>query len=294
MLKTFGRKKSFDLFEKNYLKINNHQYLTSQDLQIDPPIADAYICGSDQIWNPNLPNGKEPAYYLDFGFADVRRISYAASFGAMSLPEDLKSFVSKRISKLNAISVREKTGIDILKTLGINNGVQTLDPVFLLSKEEWHYTERKRKIRTLKRPYIFLYEFIGDSDIKDFVLKIAKSTGCQIVSVNDNRIHKYVDININDAGPSEFLYLLSHAEMVICNSFHATAFAIIYEKEFYSFPIKSQKSSTRMEDLCRTLNLSSRYNPSSISGKKIDFNAVNIRLKALKMDSINFLKNALD
>lgn len=293
MFKTIGRKKSFDKFEEKYLHVTKQQYLTSNDLKANPPKADVYICGSDQIWNPNLPNGKEAAYFLDFGTDDTKRISYAASFGAISLPKVLQKNIYDMIIKINFLSVREKTGLKILGELGIDKAVQVLDPVFLLSKDEWHIVENKHPKRKIEQPYIFLYEFIGDPKIRDFVLQLSNKYCYKIVSVNDSITHDYVDVNINDAGPSDFLYLLANAEIVVCNSFHATAFAVIYEKEFYSFPIRSQKSSTRIEDLCNTLNLSDRYDAHYISKTTIDYALVAKKIETFRMKSINFLLNAL-
>ena len=46
---------------------------------------DAFVRGSDVIWNPNI-NRNFDAYYLTF--ADKYAFSYAASFGTSNLNED--------------------------------------------------------------------------------------------------------------------------------------------------------------------------------------------------------------
>ena len=82
-------------------------------------------------------NGKEPAYYLDFGSDDVKRISYAASLSTPNIASGWEKFVREKVSRLNGVSVREKSGVDILTKLGIKDVTLVTDPVFLLDKDEW-------------------------------------------------------------------------------------------------------------------------------------------------------------
>lgn len=262
MRKTWGRKKTFDIFSKAYLHLTN-RYNTSKELKSNPPKADIYIAGSDQIWNTDSNNGREPGYYLDFG--DAKKISYAASFAVNSINDEWKPFVKKELSQFDHISVREKTGLNILEDLGIHNGLQVLDPVFLLDKVEWENLAIKSKKYGLKdNGYILIYDFLNDERISNFTDKIKKQTGLHSVSVNDFDSLPYADININDAGPLEFLSLIRHAAVVVCSSFHATAFSLIFNKPFYVYPLKNQNNSSRMEDLLRTFNLYDRFMPKEI------------------------------
>lgn len=207
MIKTWGRKKKFDNFTSKYLKLTQKKYETSKQLQNDPPIADIYIAGSDQIWNTNSSNGKEPAYYLDFGNQTTKRYSYAASFAISSIDNKLKDFVKSEVSKLDKVSIREKTGVDILKEMQIES-TQVLDPVFLLSKSDWEKLILNSKIDNLSPKYILVYDFLYDEQIKETVLYLKKEYNIPIVSINDFNTLPYADININDAGPLEFLSLI--------------------------------------------------------------------------------------
>ena len=137
MFKTWGRKKAFDKFEKQYYNLTNYKYLSSDDLKRNPPVANIYVAGSDQIWNTYYENGKEPAYYLDFGDKKTKRISYAASLATSSIKDGYESFVKDELNKFNAISVREFTGAQVLNQLGLENISVVLDPVFLLDGKDW-------------------------------------------------------------------------------------------------------------------------------------------------------------
>lgn len=260
MLKTWGRKKAFDKFDEDYLHISKETYRTIEEIREASPEADVYIAGSDQIWNTDCDNGRDPGYYLDFGSKDTKRISYAASFGTGKIKDGFEDFVRRQLNRFDCISVRERTGLGILKSLNID-GVQVVDPVFLLSRQEW-----VSSLGLEEEPgnYIFLYDFLHDDEaIRSFALSLKKKTGLKIVSVNDFSNAPYADKQINDAGPKEFLQWLLNSNYVVCNSFHATAFSLVFHKEFATYPLLRQKNQSRMSDLLESVGLSERFKPTA-------------------------------
>ncbi len=268
IFKTYGRKIKFDHFKHAFLKLTPQHYTKSEGIQKDPPMADIYIAGSDQIWNTDIPNGNEPGYYLEFGKSDTIRVSYAASFGITSLPDKLKPCIKNRLAHFQYISVREKTGLAILSDLQIPNVEIVLDPVFLLDKTEWE----QLFIKPNKYPkYILVYDFIDDQRIRDIALSLKQKTDYKIYSLNDWQELDYADKNINDAGPIEFLNLIYYAEYIICNSFHGTAFSILFEKDFYSYSLSSQNTSSRILDLLKDLELDARYNQKNATNSSINY-----------------------
>lgn len=292
MLLTWGRKNSFDNFDKKFLHISAKTYYNILEIQADPPLADVYIAGSDQIWNTAALNGKDPGYYLDFGDKNTKRISYAASFGVSKINADYEGFVKKKLLKFDSISVREKSGLEILNKLNIK-GTVVVDPVFLLSKQQWI---EKLRLKEKRENYIFLYDFLhDDANIKDFALSLSKETGFSILSVNDFSSTSYADKQINNAGPIEFLQYLLNAKFVVSNSFHATAFSLIFQKEFATFPLVSQRNSSRMSDLLSTLNLTYRLLPQKIDvlKKNIDWQNINNKMSTLILSSKHFFNKNL-
>lgn len=287
MITTWGRKKAFDKFTSEYLHLTR-RYETSDELRQDPPKANVYVAGSDQIWNTDSNNGKEPGYYLDFGTA--KKISYAASFAISRINDEWKPFVKQQLSHFAHISVREKTGLKILEDLGFKDARQVMDPVFLLDRAEWSSITKESKDYGLKdNGYILVYDFLYDERIESLSKKIAKQKRLPIVSVNDFKPLPYADKNINDAGPLEFLSLIEHADTVACSSFHATAFSLIFQKPFYVFPLKNQNNSSRMEDLLSTINLTERF-LSKDSINDFDYKEVNSILASEIIISKNILK----
>ena len=273
MFKTWGRKAAFDKFEKEYYHLTPIKYYSSEQLQKKPPRADVYVAGSDQIWNTFSENGKEPGYYLDFGKESIKRISYAASLATSTIKEEYKVFIKEKLARFNAISVRENTGAKLLADLGIDNISVVLDPVFLLDKSEWQQLSLKGNLYGLSHEsYVLVYDFLGnDENMISFVKAYAKEKSLKIVSINDFSERDYADMNINNAGPLEFLALINNAACVVASSFHATAFSVILEKEFYTFNLKGYNNSSRMLDLLSSIGLQERMNSKVLINHPIDW-----------------------
>lgn len=221
------RRKSFDDFSTKYLPLTKHVYYSIEDLKKNPPLADLYIAGSDQIWNTTFPNGTDPAYYLDFGSIEIRRESFAASFATEQLKPGTESFVKENLTRFNKITVREQSALKILESLGIEGTLQE-DPVFLLSASEW---DEIADGTGFGEKYVLVYDFYLGDDIKKEAQRIAKEKGLKIYSICNSNL-PYADKNFVFAGPETFVSLIKNASFVVSNSFHGTAFAMIYGVPF--------------------------------------------------------------
>tara|TARA_R110002033_G_scaffold494_2_gene4603 strand:- start:8160 stop:9266 length:1107 start_codon:yes stop_codon:yes gene_type:complete len=286
------RKRRFDNFSRKYIKTGNKLYKSNDDLKNDLPVADAYICGSDQIWNSFFENGKDPAFYLDFAPQNKLKISYAASFAIDELEENIKAFVKQKVSYLDYVSVREISGKKILNSLGFENVAHVLDPVFLLNSEHWE------SLITIKKEvdkYIFIYDFDSNPLIQSFAENYKEKYGWKIITVN--QLIKYADKNYFLQGPEKFLSLVKNAEFIISNSFHAVAFSIIFKKDFVVFN-RADNINTRMRDLLDSLDLSqllltNEYMINNHILKNINYDKAQKKLGSLKKSSAFFLNNAL-
>lgn len=278
-------KKKYDEFKQKYLNITSIRYKSNEELKNRLPEADIYICGSDQIWNCEFKNGKDPAFYLDFVPKGKIRASYAASFATESINNKYQNIVKERIKKLDYVSVREISALNVLKNLDIHNGIQVMDPVFLLNKEEWDSMTYK-----INEKYIFVYDFDNSDLIKDIAIDLANEKELKIYTAFKS---DYSNRNMKNMGPIDFISYIKNAEFIISNSFHGTAFSIIFEKDFIVINRK-EKINTRMRDVLNELNIRNRlidrdYDLSSII-KRIDYTEVNKHLN----DKINISKKYLD
>jgi len=284
----FPRKKKFDAFSNEYIKTSTKQYKHYRELKKNPPEADIYICGSDQIWNSYFQNGKDPAFYLDFVPPEKLKISYAPSFAIEEIEDSLKDFVKEKVEKIDAVSVRESSGQRILSDLGISNVKQVLDPVFLLNEEEW----KKIASNVREKKYVLVYDFDNNLNIKKIAEELKIKNGLQIIALNKNV--SYADKKYFHIGPNEFLGLLLNADFVLANSFHALAFSLIFKKNFVVFN-RNDKINTRMRDLLKLLHLEERmFDHKNFDYKKeIDYRKITNLLEEQIKKSKGFLKDSL-
>ncbi|MFR9566607.1 MAG: polysaccharide pyruvyl transferase family protein, partial [Rikenellaceae bacterium] len=251
-IKMLPQRRAYDKFSREYLKYTAQRYHSYDELVKNPPIADLYIAGSDQIWNTLFPNGKDAAFYLNFVESEKSvKSSYAASFATPAIEQSVKSSVSSYLEGLDFISVREHSGLGILRDCGIGGGVQVVDPVFLLSKERWL---ELLPIKPIAEDYILVYDFDDSPKVREVAQKLAKDGGCIIYTIQDL---SYSDRVLNNIDPIGFLSYIIGAKSIISNSFHATAFSLIFHKEFWVIP-RRENINTRMEDLLSSVNLSHR------------------------------------
>lgn len=250
---TLKRKEAFDSFIANELQ-QTDLYTCHSEIYNNFPEADAFIVGSDQVWNCFYEAGRDSVFYLDF-VKDAKKASYAASFSYMQIGEEFKQKIRKWLSDFDAISVREYHGVNFLDELNLKSE-WVLDPVFLLNKDEW--LGKIQSSPSLER-YLLVYDFEGNADLKCFTKRYAKAKGLKIFSINDTYPRLYADKNFSDEGPWGFLSLLMNCSVFISNSFHGTAFSILFHKDFFVFGRQRHAVNSRMESLLKMFHLEERF-----------------------------------
>lgn len=246
------RRDAFESFFKKNIDATDVKYHSILELKNNPPIADLYVAGSDQIWNTKFPNGTDASFYLDFG-TPSRKISYAASIATETIDDDKVSFVKGHLSNFDAISVRELSAQSLLKSYGFESCV-VVDPVFLLDKTHWEDFCDKE---FANERYVLVYDFEPRGT---HVSRIAKRLSCllgsKIYSVGPFR-NSSADKSFVDVGPDVFLSLVKNAQCVISNSFHGTAFSMVFGKSFFVID-REDGLNIRMHDLLRRYGLLNR------------------------------------
>ena len=233
--KLFEKHRKFDRFLKEHLDLTA-RYKTVEDLQADPPEADCYISGSDQIWNVRA-HDFSPAYYYSFLPEYCRRVSYAASLGPLKINWEKYdgNYYSKLLGKYAMISVREQGSEDNLKAISDVPCRVNVDPTALLSVDAWRKLQSDANYRDGK--YILLYCLEPSKEQLAMAKAISKKLKLPIVVLRYNNKNDMFNSFVKkyDAGPEDFLAYLDHAALVLSSSFHGTIFSLIYHKPFYSF-----------------------------------------------------------
>lgn len=294
--------RGFEDFAANNLYFTDIIYSSFGELCKTFPYADYYVTGSDQVWGEYGSIDKKKVYLLDFVPAPIKRISFAASFGRNKLNNDEIKLFSQALRKFSAISVREKSGIDICKSIGIYNCKWVSDPTLLFSKEEWFKVLNIKYNDTVDK--IALFYILTNDDNNRKIYRIAnylRKNGYEIKYVSSSY---YLDKKANyNPTIEEWLSTLNSASIVITNSYHGTIFSLICNTPFF-FLSKSEGGegqNSRIHSVLNQTGLSDRiineYNLQDIKNKLelgIDWDYVNKKLYFQKDKSKYFLKESLD
>jgi len=294
-----ARRKKFRKFRKTYLKLTKDEYKSYSELTCLTQF-DIYVCGSDQIWNPSFYGGCNPSYYLAFVPDDIPKIAYAPSIGLNDIPSKYIGDFQTYINRLQAVSVREKTGADLIWKYTNRNATWVLDPTMLIDKEEWTKLTKKT---LYQKPYIFCYLF-GDHDYySDIIDRLRKETGLDIVSIPFSKQNMQIcDKLFYNAGPNEFLTLIKNAEYVLTDSFHATVFSVIFERSFYTCLRNSDgenhNMNSRIYSLMSLINMEERCiraeNVKDFQIVKLDdYTEINKKVEFARKNSVHYLYSAL-
>lgn len=288
----------FGEFHRDNTKMSPKQYYKMSDLYKENWEYDVYCVGSDQVWNPRCFTSLYP-YFLTFA-PEGKRFSYASSFGVSSLPENAKKKYAECINGLSYIGVREKSGVDLVKSLTGKEATLVCDPTLLLNREEW--LTIAKAVKDLPDKYLLIYELHEIPFLKEVALRVAKEKKLKVVRICKDAIPVETDgsiLNLTTIGPSEFVYLFANADFVITNSFHGTAFSINMNKDFYTIATRKKNNNSRQIGLLTTCDLKDRllYENQDLPAVQtftIDYHKPNERLEALRSHSKNYIKRAID
>lgn len=281
----------FEAFSQRHMPLTARTYNNITELRAHVTEADALIAGSDQIWNPTMLNGSDASFYLDFGPESAKRISYAASFGVAELSEDDMHALRKRLQRFDAVSVREPSGAAIVEKASGKPAFVAVDPVFLQGRDYW---DRLARPADEKPGYVLVYDFLDSRNVRTAALTAARALGCRVAGVGPRRL-RYAHSNHLMASPEQFVGLIRGARCVVSNSFHATAFAMIFERDFIVAD-REDGLNERMHALLARYGLERRIagRCADVAAEPIDYSAVRPLLEADIQASRRFLTQALD
>lgn len=231
-------------FLKGNVNLSSKRYTSFYELKTVPPQADVYITGSDQVWNSIWNNGIDRAYFLDFAPESKPRIAFSASIGRTEFSQDEIPETKVLLQKYSAISVREESAVELLKSIGIESTL-ILDPTLMLSRSEW---EKVAKGRKKIKPYLLIYQLNPNSKMDQFAVELAKKKNWEILRIGFGQSdRKRPGKCIMSPRVEEFIGLLFQAKCVLTDSFHATAFSLNLGTDFIS--VRPPRFSTRIESI---------------------------------------------
>ena len=249
---------------------------------------DVVIYGSDQIWRKqNLGGvGFDKWYYGSSNVVADKKVVYAGSMGVIESSEEDDEYVKKMMDNFDSISVRENDLKDHLQKLGVDS-IQVIDPVFLLTKEQWRSLKAPSKH---KGEYILFYNLLNSNQARQFADQLSLEKGLPVIEINKNPFKG----TVCDASVERFLQLIDDAAYVVSNSFHGVALSLIFEKQFYA--VGMGRRSNRVLSLLSSIDVSPRYIPEKGMDQldqEIDYHLVKEKLQGLIACSKLFIQQSV-
>lgn len=294
------RERTLNLSKEKYKSSSNFSSLNKYDV---------IICGSDQIWNLKALDC-DPIYFLPFHTAG-RKVAYAVSINDATYKEEKATDdLRKEILNFDYISEREKSGADKLENfIHHEKKVDTcLDPTLLHKKSDFDSIVSER---VEKEPYIFLYNVWSGHDGFNAASRLSKRLNLPAYTGFMGRTLKSI-VKVESRGikvekkytsPSDYISLIKNAEWVVTDSFHGTAFSLIFEKQFISVnevnPEGTKKNDERLTNILGQLGLLDRYitvdDVDSFNlNMPIDFRTVTAKRMKMADESIHKLISAIE
>ncbi|WP_318461173.1 polysaccharide pyruvyl transferase family protein [Photobacterium leiognathi] len=288
-------KETFENFRTQWLPRTNAVYTSLDELQEKNFSYTHVIVGSDQVWRPSYAGTESLVYFLSFLNNDVKKISYAASFGTdkWDLEQAATDLISEQVNKFSAVSVRESSGVELCQDVFGINAQHVLDPTLLVGREFFdricHSTEHK------KSSGIVYYKLDKSDDFLELLSSFEQQLGFNSKDI-------YFDKFNGDAAyhnVDDWLSYIKNSEFVITDSYHCVCFAILFEKPFLCYP-NPTRGLARIHSLLKLLGLEKHFYDGESKCQDIiselmsvDYKKIELRLTELRIESANFLKLAL-
>ena len=295
----------FDNYHKTYQFAQKHYFISRElgfddDHRIINSSCDNFVLGSDTLWWWSDVQNTNNHYWLDFVTSNKRKISFSTSFGfdEPNIPDDKIQEIKYLYKRFNSLSVREESGVKILKDYFDCDGVHLWDPVLVANPDIFDNLSLQSKRDD--KDYLFAYILDSDEEKLDIIKNTAKNLGLKLILIPKMHSQYYLDqkngTNVN-IDIEDFVYLIKNAVYVITDSFHGACFSVIFKKKFTAY-INNKRGNARYK-IFDEMNLKNRFINSYDElesfdfNNEIDFSTAEEKIQQHSKQAINWLKNAL-
>lgn len=301
-------------FSKHYSERRKRKYIRAQksllNLSILYPTKDSlaacngkydiYVTGSDQVWNPRYMFD-DTSFLLPFSNSP-NKLAFSASFGTTELDAPHRKIYEPLLKQYRFLSVREPSGVEIIKDTCGKEACYTCDPTLLLTKEDWIGLDGRKPL--VKGKYILCYVLTYTSNPYPYAYKlisyVKQQLGYKVVCIDDTCRYwiKPPYIFKGGCGPMDIINLFANASFIISSSFHGTAFSLYFEKDFYSILPPNVKDD-RQESLLKKIGAENRIVRVGDAIDKLsmlhinNWHQINAKLSLFRNESILFLSDSL-
>lgn len=262
---------------------------------------DMLVCGSDQIWAPSDQFGVDPIYYLRLpgGAQGARRVSYAPSFGRATLDPTYASGVASDLKALDGLSVREQSGLEIIRELTGREAACVPDPTIMLGD----FSGLAAMAPDVGEGHVFCYALRTGQNIREVAMMAGEKFDARVLSpYNMHRRWAEIGQTITPT-PSEWVAYAQKASYIVTNSFHGTVFSVLFRKPFLTVGLPGKRAglNERSKNLLETLGLLDRFISEDMDDtairarlmEPIDWEVAGTKLAALQEDGRSYLREQI-
>lgn len=260
---------------------------------------DILVCGSDQIWNPSAQKGLDPVYFLAMkDAANARRVAYAPSFGKGSLDSAFDGDVRRFLAGMQGLSVREESGVGIIRRITGRDAVCVPDPTILLGD----FSKLLERAEPVGEGHVFCYALRTGEGIREVTTQVSQALGAEIVSpYNVHRRWREIGKTVYPS-PAGWIAMIDRASFVVTNSFHGTVLSVLLRKPFLTVGLPGAKGglNERVRNLLSQLDLMDRFVQAGDMettrrrmGEEIDWEAVHRKVLAIQSAGRDYLAGQL-
>lgn len=273
--------------------------------------CDIFVLGSDQIWNYGVTKIFGHSYFLDFAGDDKRKIAYAVSFGSdhFQAPRGFAKKALRCVRRMDAISVREESGVKTCRNTFGAEAVNVLDPVLMCDYDLLDDLAGKSAKPRIEEPFLAAYILDPTPEKRKALLWVAEQKHLRLVVMLDGWSNKFQknkkaigldDAVVEDLQEEDWLYYIKHSQFVITDSFHGSCMAIRFHRPFLAIG-NPARGTSRFESLLMGLKLWERYvdDAAQIPGRKelladVDYREADRILEEKRAFSRKWLRDALE
>ncbi|ASB49415.1 polysaccharide pyruvyl transferase family protein [Alkalitalea saponilacus] len=278
------------------LNLTKRKFSSIDEMKQLLPAADYYFVGSDQVWNERIMK-QDLAYFLSFAPEKSVKVGYAVSMGNIPLSEEFLEDARPYIQRFDSISVRENYVSEFIANCKFElNTPVVLDPTLLLSGDD--YTKVSPN-KCYKQEYIAVYSCMHDQNLYELAKYLKRKTGLPLVNLGYH--FKGPDKHEYMFGPGNWINRIRNAKYFITNSFHGTAFAVLFKRTFFTVPNQNHAQlglNARFMEFLTSIELANRVvyseqDADAIIEQYIDFDKSHSLLENRRIDALEFIKGAL-
>lgn len=237
------RERTFAIFDKKYVKFSHFWMNRPKDLKKASVYYDCFVCGSDQVWNPSTYNYGANNFAM-FAGGGKKKITMAPSFGVTDFPAERKEEFATYLNSFSQLSIREKSGADIIRQLTGRDTQVVIDPTLMFKADEWEKIEECPSWLKNKK-YLLTYT-LGNQYQKEWIQQFAEKYNLDVINLMDQSNLDYYTVD-----PAGFLYLIHHCEIMVTDSFHGSVFSVLFDRPLVIMERKDEfvSMNTRLDNL---------------------------------------------